>query len=95
MNLENTFNTGLITGIILLIIILAIWSVIWKAIALWMSARNNNKTWFIIMMIVNTAGILEIIYIFAIAMKKPGAKKNIIEEIKSDKVITEETIKKK
>ena len=49
-----------------LIVLLVIWSAIWKAIALWKAARNNHLAWYIIMMILNTAGILEIIYIFAV-----------------------------
>ena len=46
-----------------IIIVIAIWSVIWKGIALWKSARNNQLAWFVVLLIVNTAGILEIIYI--------------------------------
>lgn len=42
------------------------------------------------MIIVNTVGILEIIYIFAVAMKRPGAKNQLIDEIKFGGVTTEE-----
>ncbi|KKS53816.1 MAG: hypothetical protein UV19_C0004G0033 [Parcubacteria group bacterium GW2011_GWA2_42_28] len=50
-------------------LIAVIWSAIWKAIALWKSARNNHLAWYIVLMIFNTLGILEIIYIYAIAKK--------------------------
>jgi len=53
-----------------LLAILVLWSVIWKGIALWKSARNESKIWFVILLIVNTVGILEIIYIFAVARPK-------------------------
>ena len=43
------------------------WSVAWKAVALWKAARRNHLVWFIILTIVNTAGILEVIYIFLVA----------------------------
>lgn len=43
--------------------LLVIWSIIWKGIALWYSARNSQKAWYVAMLIVNTAGILEIIYL--------------------------------
>lgn len=43
--------------------LLAIWSIVWKGIALWIAAREGHKPWFIILLILNTAGILEIIYI--------------------------------
>ena len=49
--------------IILLIVILVIWSVIWKGIALWKSSKNNQLTWFVFILILNTVGILEIIYL--------------------------------
>lgn len=40
------------------------WSLIWKGLALWKSARKNSQVWFIVLLIVNTLGILEILYIF-------------------------------
>lgn len=53
-----------------LIIFLVLWGGIWKAIALWKAARNRAVAWYIVFCIFNTAGILEIIYIFAFAKKK-------------------------
>lgn len=49
--------------------LLVVWSLIWKGIALWKAARLSSKWWFIILLLVNTLGILEIIYIFFIAKK--------------------------
>jgi hypothetical protein len=46
-----------------IIIVLAIWETIWRMIAFWKSARNHQLAWFIVMALVNTAGILEILYI--------------------------------
>ena len=43
--------------------IVLVWSFIWKGLALWNSARNHQKAWFVILLIVNTLGILEIIYL--------------------------------
>jgi hypothetical protein len=48
---------------LILIVILAVWEVVWKLIALWKASRNNQLAWFIVMAIINTAGILEIVYI--------------------------------
>jgi len=45
------------------IIILAIWEAVWKMIALWKAARNNHLVWFIFIGVLNTAGILPIIYL--------------------------------
>ncbi|MCX6702047.1 MAG: DUF5652 family protein [Candidatus Zambryskibacteria bacterium] len=49
--------------------ILLVWSLIWKGLALWKAARLSNKWWFIIFLLVNTLGLLEIIYIYFIAKK--------------------------
>jgi len=59
------------TGLMWLAISLAsIWSVVWKGIALWKAGRNGHLVWFIVLLIVNTLGILEIIYIFAFSQRK-------------------------
>ena len=56
---------------------LIIWSVIWKGFALWKSARGNQLSWFIILFVINTFGILEIIYLafFQIRPKHVKQKK--------------------
>lgn len=53
-------------------VLLVLWSLFWKGLALWHSSQNKQPWWFVIMLVVNTAGILEIIYLFAVAKKKPG-----------------------
>jgi len=53
--------------------LLVIWSVIWKGIALWKAARNGHKVWFIVLLVLNTVGILEILYIFVWGKKKSEA----------------------
>ena len=52
--------------------ILIAWTMIWKGTALWHSARNKQLRWFVALLIVNTVGILEIIYL--IFFKKSSAK---------------------
>lgn len=47
-----------------------IWSLLWKGLALWRAAKRGEKIWFVVFLLVNTLGILEIIYLFAIT----GAK---------------------
>lgn len=46
---------------------LAIWSAVWTGFALWHAARRGEKGWFIIFLLVHTAGILEIIYLVFVA----------------------------
>ena len=49
-----------------------IWATVWKGIALWRAGRNAQLAWFIVLLVVNTMGILEIIYIFAFSRRKPA-----------------------
>jgi hypothetical protein len=42
---------------------IALWALVWKGLALWAAARGNQSWWFIALLIVNTIGILEIIYL--------------------------------
>lgn len=46
-----------------LLIVIIIWSLFWKGLTLWRSAKNNQKYWFIVLLIINTLGILEIVYL--------------------------------
>ena len=46
------------------------WTIFWKGWALWVAARNGAKIWFIVMLVLNTAGILEILYIFFFSKKR-------------------------
>jgi len=41
-----------------------IWSFLWKGLALWKSANKRHLLWFVIMLVVNTLGLLEIAYFF-------------------------------
>ena len=52
------------------LILVVLWSVLWKGLALWHSARRGQPWWFVIMLVVNTVGILEILYLFAVAKLK-------------------------
>ena len=47
--------------------VLIIWSLFWKGLALWHSARRGEWVWFVVMLVINTVGILEIVYLFAVA----------------------------
>ena len=51
------------------VLLLTLWTLFWKGYSLWTSAKNKHKGWFIALLIVNTFGILDIIYIFFVAKK--------------------------
>ena len=40
-----------------------VWAVVWKGIALWHAARGGQKAWYIAILLVNSLGILEIVYL--------------------------------
>lgn len=52
-----------------LIAVTILWSLVWKGTALWKAARNGDKIWFVVLLIVNTLGILEILYIYVFSKK--------------------------
>ncbi len=64
-----------------LITFLILWSLAWKGFALWTAARKGSKVWFVILLVLNTLGILEIIYIFLVA--KHGKQDQKAEEVKN------------
>jgi methionyl-tRNA synthetase len=53
-----------IVAIVLMLVVIAL-----KGYALWHAAKRDEKWWFIIMLIVNTVGILELIYLIFIVKK--------------------------
>jgi len=44
--------------------VLLVWSIAWKGVALWNASKNDQKNWFIAILVINTIGILEIVYLF-------------------------------
>ncbi len=57
-----------------LFILLIIWMLVWKGAALWKAGRKNDPVWFIALLVVNTIGILDMIYIYHIANRKRKEK---------------------
>lgn len=82
-----------------LIITILVWSFVWKLLALWKSARKNHVGWFIVLAILNTVGILEILYIYVFSendywnknTKKSSGKKSSKKKSTSKK----KSVKKK
>lgn len=60
-----------------IIMTILVWTLPWKGFALWKSARKGHLGWFIVLLIINTLGILDILYIFVISS---WGEKNIIED---------------
>jgi len=69
----------------LFIWLVLLWTLPWKGLALWKSAKNNHKWWFIALLVLNTMAILEIIYIFFFSKKK-----GVVERVKEKVEIKED-----
>jgi NADH:ubiquinone oxidoreductase subunit 6 (subunit J) len=61
--LYSPFGPALFMTIIPIIIVVALWVVAIKGLALWHAARESQKWWFIALLVINTLGILEVIYL--------------------------------
>lgn len=64
------FVPAMFAALVPLLIGFVLWSLLWKGLGLWHAARRGEPVWFIILLLVNTLGILEIIYLFFIAKLK-------------------------
>lgn len=49
---------------------LFVWSIVWKAMALWRASHKEQKWWFAAFLVINTAGILEILYIYIFSVDR-------------------------
>ena len=55
-----------------LFLVIILWDLMWKGIGLWKAARNEEKYWFIAILIINSLGILPILYIYVFQKGKKG-----------------------
>ena len=56
-------------------VVIVLWSIFWKGMALWKAARRGETAWFVALLIINTVGILEILYLYVFSKEvKPVDK---------------------
>jgi len=65
-----------------LLAVVITWSLFWKGLAMWKAARKNSPIWFVALIVINTVGIFEILYIY------------LFSEVKFDDLKSEKTKKK-
>ena len=56
-----------------LLVLVQVWDLIWKSLALWRAARNRDVFWFVLLILINSAGLLPAFYLFYIS-KNPKRK---------------------
>lgn len=61
---------NMMAGLSFLLVPILVWSLFWKGWALWKAAKNDSKPWFIALLLINTMGILDILYIFVFGKVK-------------------------
>lgn len=54
---------------IALLVVAILWSTIWKAFALYRAGKVRQPVWFAFLLVLNTLGILEILYLFVFSKK--------------------------
>jgi hypothetical protein len=59
-----------------------VWSLAWKGWALWKAAKNDSPVWFIVLLLVNTVGILDILYIFVFGSDNQKSVKTVKRLVK-------------
>jgi len=71
----SPFTLGFMSIFIPLVLVVVFWTVALKGYSLWYAARAGQKKWFIVLLVVNTLGILEIIYLVWFRPKSPAQTK--------------------
>lgn len=46
------------------------WSLAWKGVSLWRAARNQSKPWFVTLLLTNTLGVLDAVYLFGVDRRR-------------------------
>lgn len=74
-NWGTPFGMGFL-GIFLVPLMLAfvVWTIYWKYRALWYAAKHDHKWWFVALLIINTLGILEILYLYYFSKQMDAQK---------------------
>jgi hypothetical protein len=55
------------------IVVAAAWSVAWKGFSLWRAAGNGSKPWFVLLLLTNSLGVMDAIYLFGAGRRHPGS----------------------
>ncbi|MFF2773055.1 DUF5652 family protein [Streptomyces bacillaris] len=49
-----------------LVVAVVAWSLAWKGASLWRAARNGSKPWFVALLLTNSLGLLDALYLFGV-----------------------------
>ncbi len=71
--------------VILGLLVVVLWELVWKGLALWHAAKDGKKRWFIALLVVNSLGILPILYLIWFREKK----EELVSQAESEKDVEE------
>ena len=60
---NSPFTPGFMSIFVPLMLVIALWTIVLKGYSLWYASRGGQKWWFIALLVINTFGILEIVYL--------------------------------
>jgi len=69
MNLPVSTPLPIIFSNPLFLVFISTWSILWKGFALWRAVKNDQKFWYVGLLVVNLLGIPEMIYLVWFAKK--------------------------
>ncbi|MFF1634184.1 DUF5652 family protein [Leifsonia sp. NPDC058248] len=50
-----------------MIIAAVAWTIAWKGVSLWRAAKDDSKPWFVALLVTNTLGVLDAVYLFGVS----------------------------
>ena len=62
------------------VLISLIWTIPLKGYSMWLSARRNQPIWFILLLIIQTMGIFELIYLLIYGFKEKPKKAIVVKK---------------
>ena len=69
---NSPFTPGFMSIFVPLMLVIALWTIVLKGYSLWYASRGGQKWWFIALLVINTFGILEIVYLIWFRPKNGG-----------------------
>ena len=67
------------------LLLLVLWELVWKGFALWKSARKGQSVWYVAILIINSLGILPIIYL---SLDYIDRKSKVKEHVHHEKAVS-------
>lgn len=53
-----------------LLVAVVAWTLSWKGVSLWRAAKDDSKPWFVTLLVTNTLGVLDAVYLFGVSRSR-------------------------